>query len=378
MSHPAFSLAEVLLALSILAVVLVMAVTILHYSLYSERHNQFAGRALMLAQEKLAEVVRTRLGALEGPLAAGYTYRIDRQSGPDGLEALTVIVTGPENARASLHTYRRCPPRDVILTVRSENHWRLARAREEGGPRQLLPTTGGDDTQPTVSSDGRTVVFASTLGGLGLWVMPTDGSAEPRRCDGVPIGASAPCFSPDGRQIAFVAPDHEARSQLFLLTPGSGSRQVSHGNSAVSGPSWSPSGQLAVALDSSTVALMALSGSVTTVAEGTGWNSSPAFSPDGHWLAFMSNRDGNPELYRVHPDGSQLERLTDDPGYDVLPRWSADGRRLLFQSDRGGSQRIWSMNADGTDVRRLGRPQDEDSPAGNAPEASAVFLPLEL
>lgn len=373
----AFSLAEILLALSVLAVVLVTAMTLLHYSLYSDSHNQHTARAYLLAQEKLAESARGPLGSLEGKLTEGYAFRVTREPVEEGLEALTVTVTGPARALASLRTYRRCPARDVILTVRSDNRWRLARVREEGGPRQLLPTTGADDTQPAVSPDGKTVVFVSSLGGLGLWRMPADGSGAPVRCDGVPAGASAPCFAPDGRQIAFVAPDGNARSQLFVLTPGNGSRQVSHGLASVSGPSWSASGQLAVALDSSTVALMALSGSVTTVVAGTGWNSSPAFSPDGRWLAFMSNRDGNPELYRVRPDGSQLERLTDDPGYDVLPRWSADGRRLLFQSDRGGLQRIWSMNADGTDVRRLGRPADEVSPPGDSPEASAVFLCLE-
>lgn len=380
-SPRAFSLAEVLLSLAVLALILVMAVGVLHFSLYSSRRGEHALRASLLAQEKVAWAERAPLAEVTGQGAfpspwESYTFRLAQEGVEPGLVRVRVTVEGPSGARASLDSRRREEPREVILTVRDGVNWRLARAREEGGARTVLPGTAGSDTQPTVSADGRTVVFASTHLGLGLWSMPTDGSAPPTRLTGVPDGASSPSFAPQGNRLAFLAPDEDGVSQVFVYEGGA-SQQLTNLDVQASCPGWAPGGsQLVVVLEGSTIATLSADGGSTQVlVEGEGWNSSPAFSPDGQWLAFMTNRDGNPEVYRAKSDGSQLERLTRDPGYDTHPRWSADGRRLLFQSNRNGVQRVWSMNPDGTDQRRLGRPEDEATPPGALPEGEPVFLP---
>src|SRR5213079_1617625 len=58
--------------------------------------------------------------------------------------------------------------------------------------------------------------------------------------------------------------------------------------------------------------------------------SAPAWSPDGRWLAFASNRSGKRDLWRVALDGSPAERLTDVTGELGEFRWSPDGRRIAF------------------------------------------------
>jgi hypothetical protein len=72
----------------------------------------------------------------------------------------------------------------------------------------------------------------------------------------------------------------------------------------------------------------------------------PAWSPDGRWIAFVSLRDGNPEIYLMRPDGSDLRRLTDDPAGDWRPAWAPDGLHLYFTSDRAGSNDIYRMAYD--------------------------------
>jgi formylglycine-generating enzyme required for sulfatase activity len=79
----------------------------------------------------------------------------------------------------------------------------------------------------------------------------------------------------------------------------------------------------------------------------------PAWSPDGTRIAFMSDRDGNPEIYVMNADGSGQTRLTDNPTLDQLPAWSPDGTLIAFASDRDDNWEIYVMNADGSGQTRL-------------------------
>ena len=87
----------------------------------------------------------------------------------------------------------------------------------------------------------------------------------------------------------------------------------------------------------------------------------PAWSPDGKRIAFYSERDGNAEIYVVNVDGTGLTRLTNDPANDYNPSWSPDGMKITFHSHRYlGACRIFVMNADGSKVQRLTDPSFDD------------------
>ena len=62
---------------------------------------------------------------------------------------------------------------------------------------------------------------------------------------------------------------------------------------------------------------------------------SPSFSRDGQWVVFTSEKDGLADLFRVHPDGSGLEQITNDTAFDDQGVLSPDGRTLAFVSSRG-------------------------------------------
>ena len=81
----------------------------------------------------------------------------------------------------------------------------------------------------------------------------------------------------------------------------------------------------------------------------------PAWSRDGQWMAFASNRDGNWNIYKVRSDGTELVRLTDSAGDDISPCWFPDDTGLLFQrrGRRGGNLDIWTMQPDGSDERQI-------------------------
>ena len=75
-------------------------------------------------------------------------------------------------------------------------------------------------------------------------------------------------------------------------------------------------------------------------------------------MAFVSDRDGNAEIYVMNADGSAQRRLTRNPASDGPPAWSPDGRKIAFVSGAGplDSSAIYVMNADGTGKRRLTQP----------------------
>ena len=102
----------------------------------------------------------------------------------------------------------------------------------------------------------------------------------------------------------------------------------------------------------------------------------PTWSPDGKWIAFVSDRsrpgnEGAFEIYVMRPNGTGLRRLTRDRWGDYQLAWSPDGRRIVFVSSRAsGRSGISIMNVNGTGYRRLTR--DLESEPAWSPDGSAI------
>ena len=126
-------------------------------------------------------------------------------------------------------------------------------------------------------------------------------------------------------------------------------------------------------------------------------NFNASFSASGDWVVFTSDRSGSADIYRVHSDGSGLERLTDNPAFDDQGVLSPDGSSLAFVSTRDGRANIWlldlgrrtlqnltegssgdfrpSWSPDGT---RIAFSSDRDSPRTpqSTPGSAPFFIPL--
>ncbi|MCY4473859.1 MAG: hypothetical protein OXC83_00275, partial [Chloroflexi bacterium] len=150
------------------------------------------------------------------------------------------------------------------------------------------------------------------------------------------------------------------------------------------GPAWSPDGRrIAFVSDrdgDDDIYVMNADGSgVVRLTDNDADDFSPAWSPDGGRIAFVSDRDGNEDIYVMNADGSGVVRLTDNDGWDFDPAWSPDGRRIAFASYRDGDWDIYVMDADGSGVVQLTDNDDQDyvpawSPAvGDAVPAERAF-----
>ena len=104
---------------------------------------------------------------------------------------------------------------------------------------------------------------------------------------------------------------------------------------------------------------------------GGGSSSSPTTPAATNTIAFVSTRNGNPEIYLMNADGSNQTRLTNDAGRDLNPSQSRDGRRIVFESDRSGNSEIYVINRDGSGLQRLTEDSGDNAPIDTQP----VFSP---
>lgn len=122
-------------------------------------------------------------------------------------------------------------------------------------------------------------------------------------------------------------------------------------------PAWSPDGQrlayVSFEQKKPIVYVHTLAtGQRRVVANFKGSNSAPAWSPDGSQLAVVLTKDGQSQLYALNADGSGVRRLASSSGIDTEPSWAADGN-IYFTSDRGGSAQIYRVPAGGGSAQRV-------------------------
>jgi len=145
-------------------------------------------------------------------------------------------------------------------------------------------------------------------------------------------------------------------------------------------PAWSPDGaRLAyVSFESgnSSIFLQEIAtGAREQIASFKGINGAPAFSPDGRKLALTLSRTGNPEVHVMDLASRRLTQLTQHWAIDTEPTWTPDGQTVLFTSDRGGKPQIYELPATGDGTpRRISRQGDYNARASVSPDGRFVTL----
>ena len=89
-------------------------------------------------------------------------------------------------------------------------------------------------------------------------------------------------------------------------------------------------------------------------------------------IAFVSNRDGNYEIYVMDPNGSEQTRLTYNDADDRDPSWSPDGDMIAFASNRDGNYQIYVMNCDGSNQTRLTCNDANDGQPAWSPDGTTI------
>lgn len=156
-------------------------------------------------------------------------------------------------------------------------------------------------------------------------------------------------------RIAYVTVDGQPPSQRFRLivadADGANPRMVLESTRPIMSPAWSPDGQWLAYVSfekrKSAVYVQRLrDGERRQVSARAGINGAPSWSPDGRRLALtLGGTGGNPDIYILDLATQELTRITDDPAIDTEAVWAPDGSALYFTSDRSGGPQIYRVAA---------------------------------
>ncbi len=163
-------------------------------------------------------------------------------------------------------------------------------------------------------------------------------------------------------RVAYVTVAGSARQRQYKLqiadADGYNPQTVITSPQPVMSPAWSPDGkQIAyVSFEDRVSAIFVqtlATGLRQKVSEAPGINGAPAWSPDGTQLALTLSKGVNPDIYILHLASGGLHRITDHYAIDTEPNWSRDGQKIVFTSDRGGKPQLYTVAASGGQAQRL-------------------------
>lgn len=159
-------------------------------------------------------------------------------------------------------------------------------------------------------------------------------------------------------RIAYVLQSGDTYELQVADADGQNPQVMLRSKSSIISPAWSPDGSklayVSFEMDKPVVYVQTLAtGKREPVANFKGNNSAPTWAPNGDQLAVVLSRDGISQIYTINADGSGLRRVMRSPLIDTEPAFTPDGNSLVFTSDRGGNPQIYQVNLTGNEARRL-------------------------
>ncbi len=163
-------------------------------------------------------------------------------------------------------------------------------------------------------------------------------------------------------RIAYVTAVGAGRNAQYSLiiadSDGYNPQTVVRSREPLLSPAWSPDGSKLAYVsfehgDSAIYIQDVTTGSRRLVSSQRGINGAPKFSPDGRRLALSLSYQGNTEIYVMDLGSGALTRLTDNLSIDTEPEWTPDGGSIVFTSDRSGKPQLYQVPASGGAPQRL-------------------------
>lgn len=269
----------------------------------------------------------------------------------------------------------------VVIALATAGYWRwfgersgAALALKSANFTQLTRTPG-QEIYPSLSPDGKYLVYASDEDGdMDIYLQRVSGATPINLTRDSAADDSQPAFSPDGEQIVFRS-EREGGGVFVMGATGENVRRlIDHGHN----PAWSPDGREIAFSDGSFIrpsergnypsplSVYLLAGGETRRVTETD-AVQPNWSPTGRRIAFWGVKGGGQrDIWTVSAQGGEPVTVTDDAALDWNPIWSPDGHYLYFVSDRGGSMNLWRVPIEEASGKLLGEFEPVTTPATNS------------
>ncbi len=262
----------------------------------------------------------------------------------------------------------------LVLVIVATWYFSSRASRSKDSPQiRIAPLNGlPREGDASFSPDGNQVAFVwsgEKGGNAHIYISQIGAADSPRRLTSItdPAFEFAPAWSPDGRYIAFFRFNQvEQRLAVYVTAALGGSeRRLYQVQSLrkVDALDWSPDGKFLAFCDSaspteaSRILLLSLDTlevkPITSPPAGILGDLSPAFSPDGKYLAFVRNTLDVLELFRLPLTGGPPTQITFDHADIQGIAWSPDAKNIVFSSSRQGSPSLWSVSSQGGTPKRL-------------------------
>ncbi len=187
-------------------------------------------------------------------------------------------------------------------------------------------SSGGVNYRADWSNEDEKLVYTSSKNGNNaeIYLKEMDSGKE-KRLTFNRIIDSSPCWSPNGKEIAFTS-QRSGTPQIYVMNEdGTNVRRITYEGTYHDNPAWSPDGSRITYVSRiegrfDIYVLNIKSNSITKLTELTGRNENPAWSPDSRHIMFSSNRTGSYQLYSIDYNGQNLKKLT-RTGENLMPKW---------------------------------------------------------
>jgi Tol biopolymer transport system component len=221
-------------------------------------------------------------------------------------------------------------------------------------------------SSPRWTPDGRDILFVANRGGLNrIWRVAREGGAA-RVLAGLGERVTSPAFSRRGSRLVYSRRSYDTNIwRVSVPAPRDISpvepRQFIASTRTEDSPQYSPDGKriafvsMRSGYDEIWIADRDGSNPAQLTDLKANTTGSPRWSPDSRHIVFDSRAAGQPEIYVMPADGGAPRRLTENAAADVLPHWSPDGAWIYFASNRGGEMQIWKAPASGGAPSRVTR-----------------------
>jgi len=184
-------------------------------------------------------------------------------------------------------------------------------------------------------------------------------------------------------KLAYILVQRESNPTRYILEvsdqDGYNPQPLLTSTDPIMSPAWSPDGkQIAyVSFENHHAAIYTenvLTGRRYLLSEYQGINGAPAWSPDSRKLALVLSKSGSPNIYTMDLASHQLTQLTRDYYINIEPAWSPDGRSLIYTSDRSGNPQIYQLNMASKASTRLTYDGNYNARASFAPDGKHIIM----